>query len=50
VGDGLAIRHFFRRTLRVDVDPLVICGRFGELIDPVLIDHYPIGQADLFAY
>ena len=38
-----------RRTLDVDVDPLVVVGRVGELVDPVLVDRQPLGGADLLA-
>jgi hypothetical protein len=31
------------------VNPLVIGRSFGELIDTVLVDNYPVGKADLLA-
>ena len=49
MGNGLAIGHLCFSALGVHVDPLVIPGRFGELVDPVLINDHPIGQADLDA-
>ena len=39
----------FGRTLGIDVNPLVVGGRLGELIDAVLVDHDPVGHADLDA-
>jgi hypothetical protein len=36
MGDGLAARHVLLGALDVDVDPLVITRRLGELVDPVL--------------
>ena len=33
-------------ALRVDVDPLVVAGGLGELIDPRLLDGQPVGGAE----
>ena len=35
--------------LDVDVDPLVVTGRVGELVHPLLGDLHPVGGADLLA-
>ena len=48
--DRLAVRHFLRRALGVHMNPLVVGRRFSELIDTMLVDHYPVGQADFFAF
>jgi hypothetical protein len=32
------------------VNPLIIGGRFCELIDAMLVDDGPVGQADLYAF
>ena len=37
MGDGAAERAV-RRALDVDVDPLVVAGGVGELVDPLLLD------------
>jgi hypothetical protein len=34
-------------ALRVDVDPLVIVSRFGEVIDAVLIDGQPLTNPEV---
>ena len=47
--DRLAVRHLPFGALGVDVYPLVVGRRLGELVDPVLVDHDPVGQADLLA-
>jgi hypothetical protein len=31
------------------MNPLIITRRFGKLVDPMLVDDDPFGQADLFA-
>jgi len=33
VGDCPAARQFLFRAIRVDVDPLLVAGRFGEFVD-----------------
>ena len=50
MGDGLAIGHFPRSSLRIDMDPLVITGCLGKLVNSMLIDDDPVGQADLLAF
>ena len=35
------------RPLDVDVDPLVVAGRLGEPVHPVLLDGQPVGGADV---
>ncbi len=45
----LAVRHFAGGSLGVDMYPLVITRRLGELVDTVLIDDDPVGQTDLLA-
>ena len=47
MGDRAA--DFFGRALDVDVDPLMVAGGFGELVDPLLGDFQPIGHADFLA-
>ncbi len=47
MGDGLAVGHLRCSTVGIHVDPLVIAGRFSELVDPGLVDDHPVGQADL---
>src|SRR5207245_1911470 len=47
VGDRLAAGHLALRTLDVDVDPLMISGRLGELVDHRLIDRDPVRRAEL---
>ena len=37
-----------RRALRVQMNVLVIASRIGELINALLIDYYPISEADFF--
>ena len=36
-----------RRPLEIGVDPLMVAGRFGELIDPFLRDFEPVGEGNL---
>jgi hypothetical protein len=48
--DCLAIGHFPCGSLGIDMNPLVIGRRFGELVNSMLIDDDPVGQADLFAF
>jgi len=49
VGDGLAERAasggFF-----IDMNPLVILGAIGEIVDALLVDRDPVADADLLAY
>ena len=48
MGDGAAERPR-RRAVDVDVDPLVVAGRLGELVDPVLLDGQPLAGAEILA-
>jgi hypothetical protein len=36
-------------AFRVDVDPLLVAGRFGELVDAILGDFHSVADADLGA-
>src|SRR5580698_3045273 len=47
--DRLAARHLPLCPLNVDVDPLMIAGGLGELVDRCLIDQHPFAAADLLA-
>ncbi len=47
--DRLAVGELRRRAFCVDVYPLVIARGLGKLVDPILIDNDPVGQADLLA-
>src|SRR5580704_4327664 len=47
--DRLAARHLALCPLNVDVDPLMIAGGLGELVDHRLIDQHPFAAADLLA-
>jgi hypothetical protein len=47
VGDRAA--HLAGRPLDVDVNPLVVAGRLGELVDPLLVDQDPFAGAEVFA-
>ena len=49
VRDRRLERRLGRRARRVDVDPLVIAGRVGELIDALLRDLEPVADGDLLA-
>src|SRR5262245_27822416 len=49
VGDRLAAGHLALGALDVDVDPLVIAGRFRELVDHPLVDRHPLRRAKLRA-
>lgn len=46
----LAIRHFFRGALRIDMNPLMVTRCFGKLINPVLVNDHPFGYTDLLAF
>jgi hypothetical protein len=39
-----------RRTLPVDMDPLVVIGRVREEVYTVLIDYSPVGIAEMLSY
>ena len=47
--DGGAERALRPRVHRVDVDPLVVAGGFGEQVDALLVDRDPVADADLLA-
>src|SRR5882724_702518 len=47
VGDRLAAGHLALRPLDVDVDPLMVSGRLGELVDHRLVDGDPLRRAEL---
>ncbi len=44
--DGGAERALLR-LLGIDVNPLVVAGRLGELVDPLLLDLQPVGVPQL---
>ncbi len=46
--DGRAERTF-GSTSRVDMDPLMVAGGVGELVDPVLGDLQPIAGSEVGA-
>ena len=46
----LAVGHFSRRPLGIDVDPLIVASGLGKLVDPILVDDHPFGQANLDAF
>ena len=46
---GLAARHLARGALGIDVNPLVVAGRFRKLVDTMLVDDHPVGDADFNA-
>ena len=48
VGDGFAKRAL-RRPFDIDMNPLMIVGAIGELIDAVLIDYQPVAYPDLLS-
>lgn len=47
--DGFAVGGFAGRALHIDVNPLMIAGRVGETVDPLLIDKKPISHAQLLS-
>src|SRR5262245_60299103 len=47
VGDRLASGHLLLRTLDIHVDPLMIAGGGGELVDDRLVHRHPVGRAGL---
>jgi hypothetical protein len=49
VRDRAAERRLAPRTLRIDVNPLVIAGRVGETVDATLIDLDPAARERLGA-
>ncbi len=48
MGDSAAIRQFFGCTLGIDVNPLVVRGCLGKLIDTILVNNHPFGETDFF--
>src|SRR5262249_1714583 len=49
VGDRRLVRGLARRALAIDVDPLVVEGRIGELVDVLLGHGEPLGHRDFLA-
>src|SRR6185295_13956267 len=49
VGNGAAAGQLLFRALLVDVNPLLVAGRFRELVDSLLRDLDPVACADLSA-
>lgn len=47
--DGGATWQLLLRALLVDMDPLLVAGRFRELVDSFLRDFDPVARADLGA-
>ena len=45
--DRGAERGFPPRALNVDVNPLVVAGSFGKLVDALLRDFQPVADNDL---
>ena len=39
----------FAARVGIDMDELVVVGDVGERVDPRLVDHDPVGDADLAA-
>jgi hypothetical protein len=50
VSDRCAIRAFGRRTLDVDVDPLMVVGGVGKCIYAFLIDGDPFGRGEFLTH
>ena len=50
MGDGLAARHVLLGPLDIDVNPLVITRRLGELVDPVLRNLDPVANPNFLAH
>ena len=49
VSDGRPVGRFVTRSLRVDVDPLMVARDLGEVVDLRLGDFMPAADADLLA-
>src|SRR5205814_7980987 len=49
VRDRRAARHLTLGALDVHVDPLMIAGGIGELVDDRLVDRHPVGRSQLLA-
>jgi Binding-protein-dependent transport system inner membrane component len=50
VRDGAAVRRRRGGARGIDMDPLEVAGGLGELVDAVLTDGKPVGDADLSAH
>jgi len=50
VGDGSAKRRFPRCAHHIDMNPLVVAGRFGELVDAILTDFEPVADSKFLAH
>src|SRR5690606_31250997 len=50
VSNSLSARQFAARPLRVDVNPLEVARRRGELVDLSLVDHYAAGATHLLPF
>ena len=50
MGDRLAARHVLLGPLDVDVNPLVITCRLGELVDSVLCNLDPVANPNFLAH
>ena len=49
MGNGRFKRRFYFCPFRICVDPLVITGNFGKLVDAVLVYGVPLTQERLFS-
>ena len=49
MGDGDAAGQFLLRALLIDMDPLLVTGRFRKQVDPLLRNLDPVADADLGA-
>ena len=49
MGDRPTERAFLLGPLGIDVDPLEVSGRLGELVDAFLRDLHPVAVAEMFA-
>ena len=49
MGDRPAEGALGRGPVHVDMDPLVVAGGVGELVDPLLGDVHPVGPAEVRA-
>ena len=50
MGDGRTRRAFPPGTLHVDMNPLMIPGKVGELIDPLLVNRHPFGDTQFLSH
>jgi hypothetical protein len=44
MGDGRAKQAFPLSPLHIDMNPLMIACKVGEMIDPLLVNRYPLGD------